>query len=139
MATAKEQFDEAVNSYLQTENINLEEAIKKGKEFITFLSDELQKHTYFVDQLEQIQSLRILTLREEEEAPNHTYSPELATQSNKRIKKILKKFFRENQQFKRVPERKVCNAILMLNPDDLKNYHMFINDDSNEEIKKWST
>ena len=66
MATAKEKFDKTVNEYLQTENINLEEAIEKGKDFILFLSNELKSHTYFVNQLEEIQRLRTEMLMEEE-------------------------------------------------------------------------
>ena len=53
---------------------------------------------------------------------------------DKHIKKFLKRFFKNFPQFKEVPERKGCHGILMFNEEDLKNYHVFLNDDLNKEL-----
>ena len=39
----------------------------------------------------------------------------MTTPEDKRIKKLLKKFFKKNTNFKEVPERKGCDAIMMFN------------------------
>ena len=57
-----------------------------------------------------------------------------AKAKDKRVKKFIKRFFKDFPQFKEVPERKGCHSMLMFSEDDLKNYHIFINDDSNKDI-----
>ena len=60
MATAREKFHKTVNDYIQSQtgNISLEEHIKKGKEFIAFLTHERQKHIDHIRKLEEILTFR---------------------------------------------------------------------------------
>ena len=61
---------------------------------------------------------------------------EALKEREKRINKFLKKFLKKNSQFKQVTERKGCHSLLFFNPFDLKTYHIYINDEKNENQNK---
>ena len=61
---------------------------------------------------------------------------EALKEREKRINKFLKKFLKKNSQFKQVTERKGCHSLLFFNPFDLKTYHIYINDEKNEDQNK---
>ena len=61
---------------------------------------------------------------------------EALKEREKRINKFLEKFFKKNSQFKQVTERKGCHSLLFFNPFDLKTYHIYINDEKNENQNK---
>ena len=61
---------------------------------------------------------------------------EALKEREKRINKFLEKFLKKNSQFKQVTERKGCHSLLFFNPFDLKTYHIYINDEKNENQNK---
>ena len=58
----------------------------------------------------------------------------MATAEDIRIKKFLKKFFKQNTNFKEVPGRKGCDAMLMFDKKNLQNFTIFLNDDLNKDM-----
>ena len=62
---------------------------------------------------------------------------EALKEREKRINKFLEKFLKKNSQFKQVTERKGCHSLLFFNPFDLKTYHIYINDEKNEDQNKF--
>ena len=56
----------------------------------------------------------------------------MTTPEDKRIKKFLNFFFKIHKQFKEVPGRKDCDAMLMFNKTNLKTFTIFLNDDLNK-------
>ena len=58
----------------------------------------------------------------------------MTTPEDIRIKKFLKKFFKQNTNFKEVPGRKDCDAILMFDKKNLQNLTIFLNDDLNKDM-----
>ena len=58
----------------------------------------------------------------------------MTTPEDKRIKKLLKKFFKKNTNFKEVPERKGCDAIMMFSKKNLHDFTIFLNDDLNKDV-----
>ena len=57
---------------------------------------------------------------------------EALKEREKRINKFLKKFFKQNPQFKQVTERKGCHSLLFFNPFDLENGTINTNDEKCE-------
>ena len=51
--------------------------------------------------------------------------------------KFLKKFFKQNPQFKQATERKGCHGLLFFNIFDLKFFKIYINDEKNEDQNKF--
>ena len=60
----------------------------------------------------------------------------MTTPEDKRIKNFLKRFFKQNTNFKEVPERNGCDAVLVFDKKILQNYTIFLNDDLNQDITK---
>ena len=58
----------------------------------------------------------------------------MTTPEDIRIKNFLKKFFKQNTNFKEVPGRKGCDAILMFDKKNLQNLTIFLNDDLNKDM-----
>ena len=58
----------------------------------------------------------------------------MTTPEDKRIRKFLKKFFKKNTNFKEVPERKGCDAIMMFDKKNLQDFTIFLNDDLNKDM-----
>ena len=58
----------------------------------------------------------------------------MTTPEDKRIKNFLKKFFKQNTNFKEVPGRKGCDALLLFDKKNLQNFTIFLNDDLNKDI-----
>ena len=58
----------------------------------------------------------------------------MTTPEDIHIKKFLKKFFKQNTNFKEVPGRKGCDALLLIDKKNLRNFTMFLNDDLNKDI-----
>ena len=56
---------------------------------------------------------------------------------DRRAEKFLKRFFKQNKQFKEVPERKGCHSLLFFNPTDTKKYNIYLNEDNNEDQNKF--
>ena len=50
------------------------------------------------------------------------------------IKNFLKRFFKQNTNFKEVPGRKGCDALLLFDKKNLQNFTIFLNDDLNKDI-----
>ena len=57
---------------------------------------------------------------------------EALKEREKKINKFLKKFLKQNSQFKQVTERKGCHTLLFFNPFDLKTYEIYNNDEKNK-------
>ena len=57
---------------------------------------------------------------------------EALKEREKKINKFLKKFLKQNSQFKQVTERKGCHTLLFFNPFDLKAYKIYTNDEKNK-------
>ena len=51
--------------------------------------------------------------------------------------KFLKKFLKQNSQFKQATERKGCDGLLILNIYDLNFFKIYINDEKNEDQNKF--
>ena len=62
---------------------------------------------------------------------------ETLKERERKTNKFLKKFFKQNPQFKQVTERKGCHSLLFFNPFDLKTYNIYINDEKNEDQNKF--
>ena len=58
----------------------------------------------------------------------------MTTPEDIHIKKFLKKFFKKNTNFKEVPERKGCDAIMMFDKKNLQDFTIFLNDDLNKDM-----
>ena len=58
----------------------------------------------------------------------------MTTPEDIRIKKFLKKFFKQNPNFKEVPVRKGCDAMLLFDKNNLQNFTIFLNDEFNPGI-----
>ena len=58
----------------------------------------------------------------------------MTTPEDIRNKNFLKKFFKQNTNFKEVPGRKGCDAILMFDKKNLQNLTIFLNDDLNKDM-----
>ena len=58
----------------------------------------------------------------------------MTTPEDIRIKEFLKKFFKQNTNFKEVPGRKGCDAILLFDKKNLQNFTIFLNDELNHDI-----
>ena len=58
----------------------------------------------------------------------------MTTPAEKKIKKILKDFFKVNKQFKEVSEQTNCDAVLIFNKDNLKSYHIVIRSEINNPV-----
>ena len=56
---------------------------------------------------------------------------------DRRTEKFLKRFFKQNTEFKEVPERKGCHCLLFFNPADPKKYNLYINDDKDKDQDKF--
>ena len=57
---------------------------------------------------------------------------EALKERERKTNKFLKKFFKQNPQFKQAAERKCCHSLLFFNPFDLENYTIYTN---NEKCK----
>ena len=57
---------------------------------------------------------------------------EALKEREKKINNFLKKFLKQNSQFKQVTERKGCHTLLFFNPFDLKTYEIYNNDEKNK-------
>ena len=57
------------------------------------------------------------------------YCRKMTTPEDKRIKKILKDFFKFHKQFKEVPITSKFDAILVFDKKDLKSYHIVVCND----------
>ena len=57
---------------------------------------------------------------------------ETLKERERKTNKFLKKFFKQNPQFKQAAERKCCHSLLFFNPFDLKTYKIYTNDEKNE-------
>ena len=62
---------------------------------------------------------------------------ETLKERERRTNKFLKRFFKQNPQFKQATERKCCHSLLFFNPFDLKTYNIYINDEKNENQNKF--
>ena len=62
---------------------------------------------------------------------------ETLKERERRTNKFLKRFFKQNPQFKQATERKGCHSLLFFNPFDLKTYNIYINDEKNENQNKF--
>ena len=62
---------------------------------------------------------------------------ETLKERERRTNKFLKRFFKQNPQFKQVTERKGCHSLLFFNPFDLKSYNIYINDEKDENQNKF--
>ena len=58
----------------------------------------------------------------------------MTTPEDIRIKNFLKKFFKQNANFKEVPGRKGCDAMLLFDKNNLQNFTIFLNDEFNPDI-----
>ena len=58
----------------------------------------------------------------------------MTTPEDIRIKIFLKKFFKQNTNFKEVPGRKGCDAMLLFDKKNLQNFTIFLNDDLNKDM-----
>ena len=119
-----ERFEDWFSSCFPNEDLSVEETLIKLKKFVLFFTAQNEKVIELIQDIERCQITQIATTIFKEEKAK-----------NKRIKRFLRKrFFKDFPYFKEVPERKGCDAILMKNEEDLKNYHVFLNDDTNKEI-----
>ena len=57
---------------------------------------------------------------------------EALKERERKTNKFLKKFFKQNPQFKQATERKCCHSLLFFNPFDLKTYKIYTNDEKCE-------
>ena len=57
---------------------------------------------------------------------------EALKEREKRTKNFLKRFFKQNPQFKQVVERKSCHILLFFNPSNYSTYKLYTNDEKNE-------
>ena len=57
----------------------------------------------------------------------------MTTPEDIRIKKILKKIFKLNKQFKEVSDATNCDAILIFDKTNLKSYHIVIRNEINKD------
>ena len=62
---------------------------------------------------------------------------ETLKERERQTNKFLKRFFKQNPQFKQATERKCCHSLLFFNPFDLKTYNIYINDEKNENQNKF--
>ena len=61
---------------------------------------------------------------------------EALKERERRTNNFLKKFFKQNPQFKQAAERKCCHSLLFFNPIDLKTYKIYTNDEKNKYQNK---
>ena len=56
---------------------------------------------------------------------------------DRRSKKFLKMFFKQNPQFKEASERKGCHVLLLFDPMDTKKYRLQLNKDDDEDLNDY--
>ena len=61
---------------------------------------------------------------------------ETLKERERRTNNFLKRFFKQNPQFKQAVERKSCHSLLFFNPFDLKTYKIYTNDEKNKYQNK---
>ena len=143
MATPEELeiFNNMLKGHVINDSLTIEETIAKEKKFISFLNAQIKLHTEFIKHLESTEGLTTMF----HHAPFDPYTQERCENlmedvekqekvKQKQVKKYLKNFFKENPNFREVPERKGCHALLIFDEDNLQNHHLFLNDDSNQDI-----
>ena len=118
------QYHEMINDYFKDGDLTMDELIEK-------VHSEVGKQ---IGLLKYLRDLKDLNERVERDQEMYRDLFDRLEQREKRVQKFLKDFFKDFPQFKEVPERKGCHSILMFDEEDLKNYHVFLNNDSNEEI-----
>ena len=133
----------------KTKNLNVDIKIYDYKEMFqedSYFEDSLEffninNSNTFLDNLDSLIKLRdwhLLDFYCKKQDKDDNWITEFCKKESlkereRRTNKFLKRFFKQNPQFKRVTERKGCHSLLFFNPVDLKSYNIYINNDNDED------
>ena len=137
----------------KTKNLNVDIKTYDYKEMFqedSYFEDSLEFYNInnsntFLDNLDSLIKLRDWNLLDfycKKQDKDDNWTTEFCKKSTleereRRSKKFLKRFFKQNPQFKQVSERKGCHSLLFFNPVDLKSYSIYISNEKDEDQNKF--
>ena len=119
-----DQFEETLNQYWKDGILDTYETIDKAIENKNF------KLINYLNYLEIIREEHIIETKIAKQIMKDM------KEKDKHVKNYVKKILKGLPEFKEVSSRKDCDVLLIIDENNLSNYHKVYNEEGNEEIKK---